>query len=114
MMKIDPTKHMPNGARVHIERYQPGGGFALIITEGDRHAQDTRPIVYLATMFIRGVRDANVLLKTWDLGEGIPEALVNAGLVEFTDRTTKVGTSSRTVQHAKLTPAAIRHYMGED
>jgi len=100
-MLIDvTTKYTKGRVALSFPCYQDGG--AAII--GDDPTTSER--LYVATVNLEIPADEGcVWLKGWSENEGIPEALVEAGVVELTGRTRQAGYCEAV--EAKLSDAAL-------
>jgi len=91
-----PTKYF-RAATVMVGVYPSGGGTSLVSDPGTPDQQ-----VYSVCMFGLGAPNNHgyVWLKGWSENTGVPEAMVNAGLVELTGNTWPTGYA--TAQEAKI------------
>jgi len=83
-LKVGPLKY-GQGGTIGIGFYV-GGAIALVI-------ESDRGIEAKATVNIPGVilPEGHIILKDWSENEGIPEALIKAGLVELTGESVATG-----------------------
>lgn len=98
-LRVGPSKFSQGGVVV-LDRYVHGGGVAIEV-----YGEEGRE--YTATVNIQGQDPGEncVWLKGWSENEGVPEALVQAGIVKLTGKTCQTGFA--VALHAELTPLAL-------
>ena len=100
-MKVGKSTHS-NGGTVELAFYHHGGS-ALIVVDDESLPEYTASVNMIETIPEPLPYD-EVWLKTWSENEGVPEALVAAGVVELTGDFAQAGHS--TVVKARLTDEA--------
>lgn len=114
-VNVGPTK-FGNTGQVYVGRYADGM-LALVLLDPETGEQLLCATVCMAdTATYTSKR--HVWLKVWSENEGIEEALVKAGVLTLTGRTTPAGFVSAyegklTDDFTKALPEVVRNYIGE-
>lgn len=108
-MKIGPTR-WSRGGLVRFARYSATDELAIQIINPQDGQPELTATVNVTSYGAPPPGRYGVWLKGWEENEGVPEALVAAGVVRLTGRTFQTGFVE--AQHAELTEAAIAELGG--
>lgn len=94
---VPPTKHSTVEMEPKVSWYMEDGGLSISLVSKERG----EPCLTATVALDRAPRESHVYLKEWGENEGVPEALVEAGIVTLTGGFQLVGYA--TALEAKLT-----------
>jgi len=81
-MKVGPAKYC-RGGELKFTHYPANGDFAIIIEREDGSKECTATVCLVASQAAL-IHERGVWLKGWSENEGVPQALVDAGVLTLT------------------------------